>query len=121
MSGKSSQKRIYEVASSSHQDVEEPRRSKRAKVSKTFGSDYLAYMLENEPNTLKELMSTPEVMFQKKVVNGEIKSIMKNHTWELVDLPPNNKPLACKWIFKMKLKVDGLIDKYKSRLVSKGF
>ena len=35
--------------------------------------------------------------------------------------PPSNKALACKWIFKRKLKADGLIDKYKVRLVAKGF
>jgi hypothetical protein len=31
------------------------------------------------------------------------------------------KPVGCKWIFKKKLKPDGIIDKYKARLVSKGF
>ena len=36
-------------------------------------------------------------------------------------LPPGNKLLACKWIFKRKLKANGPIDKYKARLVGKGF
>ena len=83
---KISQKRTYEVASNSHQDVEEPRRSKKAKVSKSFGLDYLTYMLENEPHMFKKAMSTPEAPFQKEAINGEIESIMKNHTWELVDI-----------------------------------
>ena len=78
-------------------------------------------MLENEPQTFKEAMSTPEAPFWKEAINDEIESIMKNHTWELVDLPLGNKPLACKWIFERKLKVDGSIDKYKARLVAKGF
>ncbi|KAM1839706.1 hypothetical protein ACFX14_014506 [Malus domestica] len=46
---------------------------------------------------------------------------MKNHTWELVDLPPGNKPLGFKWIFKRKMKADGSINKYKARLVAKGY
>ena len=46
---------------------------------------------------------------------------MNNHTWELVDLPPRNKPLGYKWIFKRKLKDYGTIDKYKARLIVKGF
>ena len=46
---------------------------------------------------------------------------MKNHTWELMDLPPCHKPLACKWIIKRKLKADRSIEKYKNRLVAKGF
>ena len=38
-----------------------------------------------------------------------------------MDLPPGCKPLGYKWIFKMKLKADGSIDKYKVRLVVKGY
>ena len=57
----------------------------------------------------------------KEAVNSEIESILSNHTWELVDLPPGNKPLGSKWIFKRKMKDDGTIDKYKARLVVKGF
>ena len=41
--------------------------------------------------------------------------------WELVDLPPGSKPLGYKWIFKKKMKTDGSIDKYKARLVIKGY
>ena len=76
-------------------------------------------MLNNEPKTFKEAMSTPEAPFWKEVVNSEIESIMHNHTWKLVDLPPGNKPLGCKWIFKKKMKPDGTIDKYKARLEPK--
>ena len=39
----------------------------------------------------------------------------------MVDLPQGNKPLGSKWIFKRKLKPDGTIDKYKARLVIKGY
>ena len=46
---------------------------------------------------------------------------MDNHTWELVNLLPGNKPLGSKWIFKRKVKADGTIDKYKARLVVKGY
>ena len=38
-----------------------------------------------------------------------------------MDLPPGCKPLGYKWIFKRKLKADGSIDKYKARLVVKGY
>jgi hypothetical protein len=99
----------------------EPRRSKRTKMSKTFGPDFLTLMLEDEPQSFKEVMSTPEAPLWKEVVNSEIESILQNHTWELVDLPPGCKPLGYKWIFKRKMKADGSIDKYKARLVVKGY
>ena len=38
-----------------------------------------------------------------------------------MDLPPGCKPLGYKWIFKRKMKADGSIDKYKARLVVKGY
>ena len=89
------------------------RRCKRARTSKSFGPDFLTYLLENEPQSFNEAMSTPEAPMWKEAVNSEIESIMQNHTWELVNLPPGSKPLGCKWIFKRKMKTDGSIDKYR--------
>jgi hypothetical protein len=43
---------------------------------------------------------------------------MKNDTWILVPLPSEQKPITCKWIFKIKYKVDGSVAKYKARLVA---
>jgi hypothetical protein len=48
-------------------------------------------------------------------------SILFNGTWELVDQPYRCKPVGCKWLFKKKLRPDGTIDKYKTRLVAKGY
>ena len=78
-------------------------------------------MLEDEPQSFKESMSSPEAPYWKEAINDEVESILQNHTWELVDLPPGSKPLGYKWIFKKKMKVEGSIDKYKARLVIKGY
>nr|GEY83007.1 zinc finger, CCHC-type [Tanacetum cinerariifolium] len=56
-----------------------------------------------------------------EAVQSEIDSIMHNDNWELTDLPHGCKTLGCKWILKRKKKVDSSIDKYKARLVIKGF
>ena len=66
-------------------------------------------------------MTSLEAPFWKEAINSEVESILSNHTWKLVDLPPGNKPLQCKWIFKRKMKAGGAIDKYKARLVVKGY
>lgn len=47
--------------------------------------------------------------------------ILSNNTWELVDRPYGCKSVGCKWVFKKKLKPDGIIDKYKARLVAKDY
>lgn len=45
----------------------------------------------------------------------------KNGTWVISDLPPGKKPVGCKWIFTVKYKADGSIERLKARLVAKGF
>ncbi|XP_059315764.1 uncharacterized protein LOC132066475 [Lycium ferocissimum] len=42
-------------------------------------------------------------------------------TWTLVPLPKGKKAIGCKWVFKIKHKADGSIERYKARLVLKGY
>ena len=46
---------------------------------------------------------------------------MSMNTCELTQLPLGNKAIPCKWVFKRKLNADGIIERYKARLVIKGF
>ncbi|KAK1421784.1 hypothetical protein QVD17_24412 [Tagetes erecta] len=57
----------------------------------------------------------------KQAMNNEIHSINKNATWSLVDLPPKHSPIGVKWIYKTKYNEKGEVDKYKARLVVKGY
>ncbi|CAI7740474.1 unnamed protein product [Closterium sp. NIES-54] len=54
-------------------------------------------------------------------MESELKSIEENGTWELVELPEGRKAITSKWLFKIKSDVDGKIERYKSRLVAKGY
>ena len=71
-------------------------------MTKTFDSNSLTCLPENEPQTYSEAMSYPETFYWKEVVNSEIESIKNNHTWKLINLPLINKPLGYKWILKKK-------------------
>ena len=51
----------------------------------------------------------------------KLSSMDKNNVWELVDLPPRRKTIWNKWVLKVKRKADGSIDRYKARLVVKGY
>lgn len=51
----------------------------------------------------------------------EIKAIEKNETWDVNELPKGKIPIDCKWVFIIKYKVDGMMEMYKARLVTKGF
>eukprot|EP00253_Pinus_taeda_P028118 PITA_28118 len=54
-------------------------------------------------------------------MNEEIESILRNDTWDLIELPKNKTPIVCKWMFKPKMNADGSIEKLKTRLVAKGY
>uniref|UniRef100_A0A2N9GPT0 Reverse transcriptase Ty1/copia-type domain-containing protein n=1 Tax=Fagus sylvatica TaxID=28930 RepID=A0A2N9GPT0_FAGSY len=39
----------------------------------------------------------------------------------ITDLPPGKHPIGCKWVYKVKLKADGSSERYKARLLAKGY
>lgn len=41
----------------------------------------------------------------------EIKALELNKTWVITDPPPNKVPIGFKWVYKVKQKVDGSIEK----------
>jgi hypothetical protein len=51
----------------------------------------------------------------------EYDSFVVNNIWSLVPLPNGTKPISCKWVFTIKHGVDGEIERYKARLVARGF
>ena len=57
----------------------------------------------------------------KTTMEQEYESILKNNTWELVELPEGKQTIGCKWLYKPNINADGTIDKLKARLVEKGY
>ena len=54
-------------------------------------------------------------------MRSELQSISRNRTWELVKLPPGQRPIGLKWVFKLKRNANGEVIKHKARLVEKGY
>ena len=57
----------------------------------------------------------------KDAMKDELNALVKNKTWELVRLPPGKRAVGCKWVFIVKQIPEGKVDRYKSRLVAKGY
>nr|AAM19019.1 putative polyprotein [Oryza sativa Japonica Group] len=102
-------------------NIVDTRKSKRQRVVKSFGDDYIVYLVDDTPRTIEEAYSSPDADYWKEAVRSEMDSIMSNGTWEIVERPYGCKPVGCKWVFKKKLRPDGTIEKYKARLVAKGY
>lgn len=54
-------------------------------------------------------------------MHTEIQALEANNTWVLTSLPFDKHVIGCKWVYKLKYKADGTLDRYKARLVAKVF
>ena len=51
----------------------------------------------------------------------ELEALRKNKTWELTTLPRGKKAVSCKWVYTVKQSPEGKIERYKARLVARGY
>jgi hypothetical protein len=51
----------------------------------------------------------------------EIAALERTGTWDLVSCPPRVRPITCKWVYKIKTRSDGSLERYKARLVARCF
>ena len=75
----------------------------------------------DELNTYNEALTSSTKDLWMKAMEEEMKSIKVNKVWDLVDLPPNRKAIGNKWVLRIKHKANGTIERYKVRLVAKGY
>ena len=52
---------------------------------------------------------------------SELEALKLNHTWDLVSLPHGKLAIGCRWVYKVKLKASGEVERIKARLVAKGY
>ena len=74
-----------------------------------------------EPRTIEEALTGECAQEWKAAADSEYKSLMENETWDLVELPRDKTAIGCKWVFKVKHKSDGTVERFKGRLVAKGY
>ena len=56
-----------------------------------------------------------------KVMEEEIHAIEKNDTWKFTSIPTGKNAIRVEWVYKIKFKSSGEVDRYKTRFVVKGY
>jgi hypothetical protein len=83
---------------------------------------HYAYMTRvAEVRELESYAKAAEDANWRAAIEEEIHALAENGTWDLVDAPKGVKLIGCKWVYKIKDNTDGSINRYKARLVTKGY
>ena len=81
-----------------------------------------AFLADNqEPSNYEEAVSSIESVDWIKAMVKEIDSLLKNETWNLVEVPARAKVLPNRWVCRYKPATCGREARHKARLVVKGF
>ncbi|WMV49513.1 hypothetical protein MTR67_042898 [Solanum verrucosum] len=54
-------------------------------------------------------------------MHEELVALEENDTWDMVDTPTNATIIGSRWVYSIKMKADGSLDRYKARLVAQGY
>ena len=86
-----------------------------------FRSSFVLYVVNDEPRSVKEVVSFEECKLWKNAMVEEMEALDKNEAWDLVEFHDGRKHVGSKWVFKNKLTATGKVEKYKAQLVAKGY
>jgi Reverse transcriptase (RNA-dependent DNA polymerase)/gag-polypeptide of LTR copia-type/GAG-pre-integrase domain len=74
-----------------------------------------------EPTTLAEALQRPDGDKYLESAIEEVRAHLENGTWKVVRLPKGKRAIGSRWVFKIKRNADGSIERYKGRIVAKGY
>ena len=87
-----------------------------------ISNDYKCFLTSIQnidiPNNVSQALQDPN---WKKAMDEEMRALDHNQTWELVRLPKGKKPVGCRWVYTIKCNSDGTLERYKARLVARGY
>jgi len=66
-------------------------------------------------------LNGPQSEQWEQAMSEELASLEANNTWELGNLPKDKQAIPSKWVFKIKRDSAGNVERFKARLVVKGY
>jgi hypothetical protein len=82
-----------EIAPDNTIPIESPIKSFEQTLAKSFGDDFIVYLVDDTPTSIIEAHASPDAYDWKEAVRSEMDSILSNGTWELSELPFSCKPM----------------------------
>src|SRR5580658_2869541 len=73
---------------------------------------------EGDPTSVRDARSRSDWPRWKEAMDREMEALERSSTWHTIKQLQGKNVISCKWVFKLKRKADGSIDKYKARLVA---
>ena len=100
----------------------DPRPTSRLKDSLEYLSQPQAFLTDTEnwvPGSFSDAMRRPDLWWEPMV--REYEMLKEREVFELTPQPLGRNIVGSKWVYAIKWKDDGTIDKRKARTVAKGF
>jgi hypothetical protein len=98
-----------------------PQRNKKPVERFQAGFNAMSVTAIPEPPTYRAAIYSRNAEDWKEAMDSEIRSQHENSSWHLVKRPLEKKVLKCRWVYKVKTDPEGKIEKFKARLVVKGY
>ncbi|KAJ1530288.1 hypothetical protein ONE63_005209 [Megalurothrips usitatus] len=86
-----------------------------------YFTDLAYFSAGNEPSTVEEALASEDSPQWERAMSEELAALRENETWDIVARPVGSNVVQCKWVFKIKCGSDGSAQRYKARLVARGF
>lgn len=87
-------------------------------ITPSYRSSVTKFSQERKPTSYHEAVHDPRWIDAMK---HEIQALEDNHTWVITQLSKDKRAIGCKWVYKIKYKADGKVDRFKARFVAKGY
>lgn len=85
------------------------------------GEHFAMSATSEEPRTYEQAIQADDRKQWERAMDEEYDSLIKNRTWTLVKAPDDQRVIDNRWVYKVKRDPDGSTDRYKARLVVRGF